>query len=202
MRTVTVTGHGSSHAVPDAALVRVGAVQRGDGVAEAYAALTATAVLLVEVAERHVAPRDVGSTGISVWPWHDHQGRPAGYEARHSYALRCRDLDEAGALLADLVGRVGDALVVDSIGLEVTDDSVAAAAAREAAYDDARERAGALATLAGLGLGAVQSVSEGGSGAVPAGAPRMALASREAGLAPGEATVTTSVTAVWELVDP
>jgi hypothetical protein len=201
MRTVTVTGHGTSHAVPDAALVRVAAVQRGDGVAEAYAALTATAVLLVEVAARHAASRDIGSTGISVWPWHDHQGRPAGYEARHSYALRCRDLDQAGALLADLVARVGDALVVDSIGLEVTDDSVAAAAAREAAYEDARERAAGLAGLAGLRLGGLQSVTEGG-GAVPSGGPRLAaVAAKDAGLAPGEATVTSVVTATWELED-
>jgi hypothetical protein len=175
-------------------------VQRGDGVAEAYAALTATAVLLVEVAARHAAPRDIGSTGISVWPWHDHQGRPAGYEARHSYALRCRDLDEAGALLADLVARVGDALVVDSIGLEVTDDSAAASAARQAAYDDARDRAAELARLAGLRLGGLQSVTEGG-GAAPTGAPRVAMAAKDAGLAPGEAAVTTVVTATWELED-
>ena len=200
MRTVTVTGHGSSHAIPDAALVRVAAVQRGDGVAEAYAALAATAVLLVEVAGRHVDPADVGSTGISVWPWHDQHGRPAGYEARHAYAVRCRDLDGAGALVADLVAQVGDALVVDSIGLEVTDDSLAAAAAREAAYDDARERAAELARLAGLGLGALQSVVEGAAGPSPVGTPRLALSSRDLGLAPGEATVTVTVTATWELL--
>jgi uncharacterized protein YggE len=83
----------------------------------------------------------------------------------------------------------------------VTDDSVAAAAAREAAYDDARERAVALATLAGHRLGEVRSVTEGGGGPTPAGAPRLALAARDAGIAPGEATVATSVTVVWELVD-
>ena len=200
MRTVTVTGQGSSRAVPDAAVVRVAAVQRGDGVAEAYAALTATAVLLVEVATRHTDQRHVGSTGISVWPWHDHQGRPAGYEARHSYAVRCPDLDVAGALLADLVGQVGDALVVDNIGLEVTDDSVALAEAREAAFGDARERAIDLARLGGLRLGGLQSVTEGGA-AAPVGAPRLALAAAAAGLAPGEAAVTVAVTATWELVE-
>lgn len=200
MRTVTVTGQGASRAVPDAALVRVAAVQRGDGVAEAYAALTATAVLLVEVAGRHTAPRHVGSTGVSVWPYHDHQGRPAGYEARHSYAVRCTDLDVAGALLADLVGQVGDALVVDSIGLEVTDDSVAVSDAREAAVSDARTRAADLARLEGLRLGPLQSIVEGGA-PTPVGAPRLALAARDSGLSPGEATVTVTVTATWELVE-
>ena len=201
MRTVTVTGHGSSHAIPDAALVRVTARQGGDSVAEAYAALTATAVLLVEVASGHVDAADVGSTGISVWPWHTAQGEPTGYHAQHSYALRCADLEQAGALLTELVAQVGDALVVDDIGLEVTDDSLAGAAAREAAYDDARERAAELARLAGLRLGALQSVVEGGTGQAPAGAPRLALSSRDIGLAPGEATVTVTVTAAWELVE-
>ena len=201
MRTVTVTGHGSGHAIPDAALVRVSARQGGDSVAEAYAALTGTAVLLVEVATRHVGAADVASTGISVWPWHTAQGEPTGYHAQHSYALRCRDLQQAGALLSDLVTHVGDALEVDSIELEVTDDSFAAGAAREAAYDDARYRAAELARLAGLGLGALQSVTEGAGMAVPAGAPRMALASSDLGLAPGETTVTVTLTATWELVE-
>jgi uncharacterized protein YggE len=200
MRTVTVTGHGSSQAVPDAAVVRVAAVQRGEGVAEAYAALTATAVLLVEVAARHTHPRFVASTGISVWPWHDHQGRPAGFEARHSYAVRCIDLDVAGGLLADLVAQVGDALVVDSIGLEVTDDSLAAREAREAAFADARERARELARLAGLRVGPLQSVVEGPS-ASAGGGTRFARAASDGGLAPGEAAVRMTIEAVWELVE-
>ena len=69
--TVTVTGTGTRKVAPDSAVVRLAAVGRGAGVAEAYDAMTAAASGLVEVASRHTERRRIASTGISVWPWHD-----------------------------------------------------------------------------------------------------------------------------------
>ena len=160
MRTVTVTGTGTSTVTPDSAVVRVAAVARGAGVAEAYDAMSAAAATLAEVAARHTERRRVASTGISVWPWHDRDGERQGYEARHSYAIGCPDLPVAGALLAELARAVGDGLAVDSVGLEVTEDRGGGVAAREAAFDDARRRATALAELAGARLGRVRSIVE------------------------------------------
>jgi uncharacterized protein YggE len=200
MRTVTVTGTGSTTVAPDSAVVRVAAVARGAGVAEAYDAMSAAAATLVDVAGRHTERRRVASTGISVWPWHDRDGQRQGYEARHSYAIGCPDLPVAGALLAELARAVGDGLAVDSVGLEVTEDRGAGAAAREAAFADARQRAAALAQLAGARLGQVRSIVEGDASSGPGPMPRMAMV-RDAGggIEPGEATVTSAVTVVWEL---
>ena len=92
MQTVTVTGTGVVPVVPDSAVVRLAAVARGSGVAEAYTAMAAAAATVVEVAHRHTEERRVASSGISVWPARDHEGREAGYEARHSYAIACPDL--------------------------------------------------------------------------------------------------------------
>ena len=200
MRTVTVTGTGSSSVAPDSAVVRVAAVARGAGVAEAYDAMTAAAAGLVEVAGRHTEPRRIASTGISVWPFHDHEGRRQGYEARHAYAIACADLAGAGEMLGELARVVGDGLAVDSVGLEVTEDHGAGAKAREAAFHDAREKAAALARMAGAGLGAVQSVVEGGVADGPGPMPKLAMARDSGGaIEPGESTVTTTVTVVWEL---
>lgn len=199
MRTVTVTGTGTATVTPDSAVVRVAAVARGAGVAEAYDAMTATAATVVEVAGRHTEPRRIGSTGISVWPFHDHEGRRQGYEARHAYAIACADLAGAGEMLGELARAVGDGLAVDSVGLEVTEDHGAAAKAREAAFHDARERAAALARMAGAGLGAVQSVVEGGAGDGPGPMPKLAMARDSGAIEPGESTVTSTVTVVWEL---
>ena len=121
MQTVTVTGTGVVAVVPDSAVVRLAAVARGSGVAEAYAAMAAAAATVVEVAHRRTEERRVASSGISVWPARDHEGREAGYEARHSYAIACPDLATAGAhattgsglpfaglsaaLVAEMVGR-------------------------------------------------------------------------------------------------
>ncbi len=199
MRTVTVTGTGSSRVAPDTAVVRLAAVARGVGVAEAYESMAAAASAVVAVAGRHTDAPRIASTGITVWPFHDHEGRREGYEARHGYAIATPDLAAAGTMLADLVREVGDALAVDGVALEVSDVAVAGSAAREAAFHDARERAAALARMSGAGLGAVQSVVEGEPGSGPGPLAKVALAST-AGLEAGESMVTAVVTVVWELV--
>jgi uncharacterized protein YggE len=200
MHTVTVTGTGSSRVAPDRAVVRLGAVARGSGVAEAYAAMTSAAGSIVAVARRHTDERRIASTGITVWPWHDHSGTRQGFEARHSYVIGCDDLAGAGTMLAELAAEVGDGLAIDSVGLEVTADHGAGDKAREAAFHDARDKAAQLARLAGAGLGAVQTVVEGDAGREPSPVARMSMARDSAGgLEAGETTVTTSVTVVWEL---
>ena len=201
MHTVTVTGSGTSKVAPDAAVVRLAAVARGAGVAEAFDAMSASAAALVEVAARHTEERRIASTGVTVWPFHDREGRQEGYEARHAYAIGCADLAEAGEMLGELAREVGDGLAVDSVGLEVTEDHGAGSKAREAAFHDARERAAALARMAGAGLGAVQSIVEGDAGDPPEAMVKMGMMRDSGGgLEPGEASVTSSVTVVWELV--
>lgn len=202
MHTVTVTGYGASTVAPDTAVVRLVAVARGTAVAEAYEAMSASAVSVVEIAARHTQERLIASTGITVWPWHDHTGSRLGYEARHSYAIGCADLAGAGEMLADMAREVGDGLAIDSVGLEVTEDHGAGGKAREAAFHDARDRAAALARMAGAGLGAVQTIVEGDGrpGAQPPMPTMEMLRDSGGGLEPGQASVTTSVTVTWELV--
>jgi uncharacterized protein len=200
MLTVTVTGTGSAQVAPDSAVVRLAAVARGSGVAEAYAAMSGTAATAVEVAQRHTEDRRVASTGITVWPTRDHEGRETGYEARHAFAIGCLDLASAGAMLSELAGEVGDGLAIDSVGLEVTEDHGAGRRAREAAFHDALDRAAQLARLAGAELGVVQSIVEDDAGHGHGPTPKMAMMRDSgSGLEPGEAAVTTSVTVVWAL---
>ena len=189
MMTVTVTGTGTARVAPDSAVVRLSAVARGDGVAEAYDAMSTAAGAVVEVARRHTEQRRIASTGITVWPWHDHSGTRLGYEARHAFAVGCADLSAAGAMLGELAAEVGDALAVDSVGLEVTEDHGAGAKAREAAFHDARDRAAALAPIV------EGDAAQGGPGPMP----RMAMAHDAGAIEPGQATVTSTVTVVWEL---
>lgn len=200
MMTVTVTGTGTARVAPDSAVVRLSAVARGTGVAEAYESMSSAAGAVVEVARRHTEQRRIASTGITVWPWHDHSGTRLGYEARHAFAIGCADLSAAGAMLGELAAGVGDALAVDSVGLEVTEDHGAGDKAREAAFHDARDRAAALARMAGAGLGAVQTIVEGDAGqGAPGPMPRMVMVHDAGAIEPGEATVTSTVTVVWEL---
>ena len=199
-RTVTVTGHGLATVVPDSAVVRVAAVHRAAGVAEALSGVSASVERLTEVTgDRDLLP---GSTGLSIWPWLDPEGRAGGFEARHSLAVRCASVEEAGDLLAALADAVADALVVDGVSLDVSNTTAARATAAEAAWDDARAHAAHLAALAGATLGEVVAIVEGGP-AGPGGPSAVALkASGAARLEPGEASVHESITVTWTLTGP
>lgn len=195
MRTLTVTGHGSSTSVPDSAVVRVSVGRRGESVADAFDATAVAAGRLTEVASRHTAPGRIASTGVTVWPRQDRAGVPEGFEARHGYAVSCPDVATAGALLGELVHEVGDAVQVEGLALQVSDPVPVLARAREAAWADASRKAEQLAALAGLGLGEVQAVVEGAAG--PGVEP---VALRAASISPGESDLAASVTVTWELL--
>jgi hypothetical protein len=199
MRTVTVTGQGEARVVPDSAVVRVAAVHRAAGVADALAGADSAARQVIATGREHTAPERIGSTSVQIWPAHDPQGVPAGFDARHSLTLRCDDIEGAGALLADLAASVGDRLQIEGVSLEVADRSGAESAAREMAYRDAVERAGHLAGLAGATLGDPQEVVEGGAISL-VGEPRFAKAvAADATLAPGEMSVTSAVTVTFQV---
>ena len=198
MRTVTVTGQGETRVAPDSAVVRVSAVHRAAGVAEALGGADSAAVAIATTARRYTTPERVGSTTLQIWRDHDEQGTPRGFVARHSLVIRCPDVEAAGGLLTGLAEAVGERLEIEGVSLEVADQASATAAAREAAYADAVDRATHLATLAGASLGDVQEVVEGaGSGVGPA---RMAKAvSAAASFEPGETAIGASVTVTFQL---
>jgi uncharacterized protein YggE len=198
MRTVTVTGHGEARVVPDSAVVRVAAVHRAAGVADALAGADGAARQAVATGREHTTPDRIGSTAVQIWPTHDQQGTQTGYEARHSLTMRCQDIDTAGALLGALVQAVGERLQIEGVSLEVTDRASAETAAREAAYADAVDRATHLAGLAGAQLGDVQDVVEGGSVAAPVARVAKAM-SESASFQPGETAIGSAVTVTFQL---
>jgi uncharacterized protein len=197
-RTVTVTGHGAAQAVPDSAVVRVVGVYRAMTVAEAVAGVDAAVTGIVRVSRGFVVAAggrdaDVASAGMQVWAATGPEGQPDGFEASHQLRIRCPNLPSASALVVGLAEEVGDALRIESVGLDVTDPAPASATAREAAYADARVRAEHLAGLAGAGLGDVLVLQDALEGAVP-------MMARAAGFEPGESTVTASVRVTWQLL--
>ena len=199
-RTVTVTGQGSTAVAPDRAVVRVAAVARAAGVAEAFTASSAAAAQIGVVARRHTEDHRIASTGINVWPWHDNQGQQRGFEARHSLAVDCPDLDAAGALLDELVAEVGDALAVEGVALEVSEPTAARDQAIAAAYADAFRQAERLAGLAGASLGDVLAIGQAGSGGGGRAFGGMDAMAVSAKIEPGETTVAASLTVTWVLV--
>lgn len=197
MRTVSVTGHGETRVVPDSAVVRVAAVHRADGVADALGGADSAARQVIATAGEFTTPERIGTSAVQLWSDHDQHGNPAGFRARHALTVRCADVDAAGGLLSALAESVGDRLEVEGVSLEVADQVAGQRAAREAAYADAVDRATQLATLAGAELGEPQEVVEGGFATGPPRAAR--LMAESASLAPGESALSASVTVTFRL---
>jgi uncharacterized protein YggE len=198
MRTVTVTGHGEVWAVPDNAVVRVAAVHRAAGVADALAGADSAARQVVATGREHTTPERIGSTAVQIWPTHDDAGVRSGFEATHSLTLRCSDIAAAGALLTALSESVGDRLRIEGVSLEVADRAAAETAARKTAYADAVARGTHLAALAQAELGDPQDVVEGGV-MVGTGRAAKAFVASAASFEPGEQAVASSVTVAFQL---
>src|SRR6478609_4028104 len=99
MRTVTVTGQGEARVTPDSAVVRVAAVHRAPGVAEALAGADSAADTIAATARQFTTAERVGSTSLQIWRDNDGTDRPAGFQARHALVVRCPDIEAAGGLL-------------------------------------------------------------------------------------------------------
>lgn len=200
-RTVTVTGRGESRAVPDAASIRISLHHRAAGVADAVAGADSAARQAVATAHTFTTPPRIASSGLQVWPAHDHEGRQNGFEARHELSIGCDDVAVAGKLVGALAAKVGDRLQIDSFSLEVSEPAAAQTAAREAAYADARVKAEHLASLGNATLGDVLAIAEGGSSSPGPMYMEQAMgAKRDMSFEPGETAIGASVTVTWALV--
>ena len=197
MRTLTVTGQGRATTVPDTALIRLSAVHRARGFAEAMAGAESARTEVVKAAGDLV----VSTVNLSVWPTNE-QGQQPGFEARHTLTIATGDLEVANELLTRLAYEVGSRLLVEGVELTVKDPGPAVGRAREAAFADARAKAEQFATLSGRPLGPVESVAE----ITRTNQDQLYRAEFAAGVAdsstpinPGEVTTSVSITVRYSL---
>jgi uncharacterized protein YggE len=170
---ITVTGTGRVSVRPDTALVQVGAEARAPLLAEATAEVARrTTAVLARVRELGVEERDIRTVSYAVEPVmsppRDPQSPPpriAGYHVVNVVELRIRRLDAAGAVLDGAVA--AGANVVRALHFTLADPSAAEADARARAVRDAAEQARQLAEAAGVRLGPLRSLTEGGGGPAP-----------------------------------
>jgi uncharacterized protein len=169
-RTITVDGSGRATTVPDVADVRFGVAVTRPTVAEARAVAAETAArILSALGAAGVARADIRSASLVVQPEYDYQDgvqRLRGQSVIHQFAVTVRDLDELGRIVDD--GLAAGATTLDDVAFRASDPAPARAAARVAAFQDAKARAEALAAEASVTLGPVLAIAE----SEPAGIPR------------------------------
>ncbi|HZT92029.1 MAG TPA: SIMPL domain-containing protein [Gaiellaceae bacterium] len=188
--TVTTTGHGSVHAVPDRAQVSAG-VQAGAATAADALARDSEQMARVIAALRAAGGRDLQTQEVLLWPRTDASGAVTGYVASNSVTATAA-IARAGALVDAAVG--AGANNVDGPSLTVADTGALYRAALAKAVADARAKAEALAAAGGFAVGSVTRIAEGGAAEpLPFAAPASAARSGATPVVPGMQDVTADV---------
>ncbi|HUG56491.1 MAG TPA: SIMPL domain-containing protein [Candidatus Limnocylindrales bacterium] len=167
---VVTTGEGTVAVRPDIALLGVGVVAQAATAADAQAQLAQRMAVVIERAKQlGIADADLVTSGYSIHPMYAHDRgdspRITGYQASQHLSLTYRDVDAVGAALDALVQNDGATNVSIAFGLD--DPKAAQAEARRLAIEDARSKAGAMASAAGVSLGRPLSITESGGGGIP-----------------------------------
>ncbi|MBP7242739.1 SIMPL domain-containing protein [Amaricoccus sp.] len=167
-RRLFVSGEAEVRAVPDRATISAGVQSEALSAADALAATAETMQAVFAALEAQgVAAEDIQTSQLSVDPvWDaqpdDRRPRVRGYTASNLVSVRVRDVARLGALI-DAVGAAG-ANRIDGITFNVENPQASLDDARGRAVADARRKAELLAQAAGVTLGPVISIREGGSG--------------------------------------
>jgi uncharacterized protein len=197
---ITVNGVGTVKAVPDEAQTSFGVQTEAATSQEALAGnSTQMERVLAALRAAGIAEKDIQTQDVSVWPRYDTTGEEAeGYTARNSVTVTIHELDKAGAVI-DAATRAG-ANEVSGPMLSSSGRERLEAKALEAAVDNARKKAEALAKAAGVGLGRVTAMVEGGGspGPVMLEAAR-ASADKAVPIQPGQEEVQATVTITFSI---
>ena len=198
---ITVTGSGDVNATPNRADLSFSVQSEGATAAEALAANSADSQRLIDaLKDAGVQAKDLKTEHLDVSPRYDVEKvrDSRGYSASSSVSVRSQPLDRA-AQLSDVAVRAG-ADSVSGPSLSVADQDAQYRRALERAFDDARAKAEGLAAAAGVSLGEVTAIAEGGQ---PGDFPIYATAERaldaKTPIEPGSEAITASVTVTFAI---
>jgi uncharacterized protein len=165
---ITVVGTGSVTATPDTAEWSFG-VQTSADTAEAALGANSAAMekIMAALRDAGIPEDDLQTEQVSVYPRTSDDGVSiVGYDASNTVRATIHDLGQAVGIVDAAVAAGANQVYGPS--LTVSDAEAQYGAAIDAAFDDARARAEAIAEKAGVELGAPVAIVEGGGGgAVP-----------------------------------
>jgi len=206
---ISVSGHGSVTAVPDIAVLTLGVEVTAPTVAVARSkAAAAMQAVRASLDGNGVARDDIKTISFNIQPHYafprDEKPEITGYTVSNLLSVKLRDLDAISDALDDAARAGGDAVRVNGIAFSVDDPKPYEAGARKAAVADARMRAEELATLSGVKLGRVLSISESGV-SIPyqergfGGMMLRSAAEAPTPISPGETDISLSVSVVYRI---
>jgi uncharacterized protein YggE len=164
---VFTSGDGTVSKMPDTAFLYAGVESQQSTASAAQSDLASKAgKLIARVKALGVADKDLNTSGYAVGPTYAPNGQIVnGYRASEQLEVTWHDVSTVGKALDAIVQEGGATNVGASFGL--ADSKAAQAEARNLAIADARSRAQAMASAAGVRLGSVMRVSDLTSAALP-----------------------------------
>jgi uncharacterized protein YggE len=206
-RRIIVNGTGEASARPDMAVISAGVVVQAD---TASAALADNTRAMTDVLERlrasGLASADIQTAQFAVSPLFETPQpgaertappRIVGYQVSNEVTARVRDLDRLGGVLDALV-RAG-ANSINGPSFEIADPKQLEGEARDAAVADGIAKARRYAAAAGVELGELISIEEGGSYLPPRPMMRAEAMTADVPIAPGQTELSASVTMVFAI---
>ncbi|GHB30997.1 SIMPL domain-containing protein [Pseudovibrio japonicus] len=208
---ITVSGQGSVSVAPDMATLVSRVITQGDDAASALQQNSVTMnAILQDIEEAGIDSDDVQTSGFDISPVYDNRrlnnNEPRapeiiGYRVQNGVRINLQDITKLGTTLDMLVQNGSNDVGQIQFGVSNPEEFIDEA--RESAVKDARTKAEAYATAAGVSLGKVLSISEAGS--TPRPYPEMmtmraAKMDSAPPIAAGQETLSSSVTITYELV--
>ena len=199
---ITVNGRAEIQAAPDIATLSIGVETEAGTPGEALSdnAQRMTAVM-TRLKGAGIADKDLQTSQLAIWPIFADRKQPratVAYRVSNQLTVTIREIDLLGAILDEAVADGANS--VNGPTFSIADPDPLLARAREAAVKDAIAKAERYAAAAEVELGKVLSIDEGsGGGPVFARQMRAEAMAASTPIAPGESTLSVSVTMVFEL---
>ena len=205
-RRLVVTGTGEASARPDVAVIVAGVVVQADTASAALAENTrAMNAVLEQLRAAGLAQEDIQTAQFAVTSLYERQPDPprtgppriVGYQVSNQVTARVRDIDRLGATLDALVKAGANS--IDGPYFEIADPKQLLGEARDAAVADALAKARRYATAAGVQLGEILAIEEGGAFPPPRPMMRAEAMAADVPIAPGQTELSASVTMTFAI---
>lgn len=207
---ISVSGFGEATGSPDMATVQLGVEVKADSISAAIAQSNQTVERVRQaMLGRGIAETDLQSINFNVWPEDEYDrvtGQPTGtriYHVDSTLQVRVRDIGQVSQVIQ--TGLDSGATNIWGLTYGIDDSAALEAEARTQALEDARDRAGQLASALGMTLGEPVVVSElVGGGLSPFGVEAALMRGMGGGgggppLSPGQLTVTIQVDVMYSV---
>ena len=205
-RTISLTGHGEVRMAPDMVTITVGVLSQGNTASEALTANPASMNAVFDALKTGgVETTDIQTSNFMVQPRYDYNNNTqppklVGYDVSNNVTITLRQIDALGGLLDKLVQAGSNQ--IQGITFQVSKPEAALDNARKLATQDASRKAKLYAEAMNVGLGPVQSISEGTRYEPPVpyrGKMIAETAAADVPIAGGEQVLSIDVNITWEI---